>query len=415
VCNAAVKWSKEKQQYRDFCSNKCVGKSVVTKEKREHTNVQTLGVPYPAQSPAVAKKYKHTMLKRYGVPHTNMTHITPETWKVLENKDTLSHLVTQYSTHQLADHLGVSQSLISKQCKKLEIPLIKNSSFFEDNVYDFLEQIIDKKYTMLKNDRTTLNGLELDILIPDLKLAIECNGIYWHSELMGKKQNYHLNKTQTCASNGVRLIHINEDEWVYKEQLVKSRLLHILKKTQRKLHARKCVVSAIDSRVCYQFCEDNHIQGGVYGKINYGLFQGGELVAVMNFGTPRFGKKYQYELLRACNKINTTVVGGASKLFSVFIKQHYPQSVITYSNKRWNTGNLYNMLGFKFKHSSTPNYHYFAAGGITLQSRNKYQKHKLRDMLESFDPLKTEWNNMISNGFNRIWDCGNDVYVWNHL
>jgi hypothetical protein len=131
----------------------------------------------------------------------------------------------------------------------------------------------------------------------------------------------------------------------------------------------------------------------------------------MTLGKSRFDKDCQYELLRLCYSQGLTVVGGASKLFSRFIKDHNPESVISYSDRSQNLGTVYQQLNFKFSHTSPPAYHY-TKDLITIESRIKYQKHKLKNLLLEFDPGLSEWENMVNNGYNRIWDCGNDVWKW---
>jgi uncharacterized protein YtpQ (UPF0354 family) len=111
---------------------------------------------------------------------------------------------------------------------------------------------------------------------------------------------------------------------------------------------------------------------------------------------------------------DSTVVGGASKLLRAFIKEHPPKPIVSYSDRRWNTGGVYKQLGFEYSHTSAPNYFYFDTMGDTekLLSRHNFQKHKLSSKLEIFDPSLTEWENMRMNGYDRIWDCGNDVFVY---
>jgi hypothetical protein len=179
------------------------------------------------------------------------------------------------------------------------------------------------------------------------------------------------------------------------------------------IYARKCIISEITDEEKRTFLHDNHIQGDVQSKVNLGLKYNGKLVSVMTFGKSRFSTKYEYELLRYANVLNHSVIGGASRLFKHFIKLHHPSSIITYSDKRWNTGTLYKNLNFKFLHTSAPNYFYFKPNNIlTLFSRIQFQKHKLAKKLDNFNPELTEWQNMVFNGYDRIWDCGNDVWIW---
>ena len=92
-----------------------------------------------------------------------------------------------------------------------------------------------------------------------------------------------------------------------------------------------------------------------------------------------------------------------------FERTYNPKSIISYADRRWSKGNLYSKIGFKQVSTSKPNYWYIVDG--QLESRVKYQKHKLKNILEHFDESKSEVQNTKDNGYNRIFDCGNLVYV----
>ncbi len=110
----------------------------------------------------------------------------------------------------------------------------------------------------ISNDRITLNGKEIDVLIPEINLGIEFNGIYWHSELNGKDRDYHLNKTILAKSKGIQLIHIFEDEWIDKRPIVESMLRAKMSTLENRLYARKCVVSTVTSSEAISFLNNNH-------------------------------------------------------------------------------------------------------------------------------------------------------------
>ena len=101
----------------------------------------------------------------------------------------------------------------------------------------------------VNNDRTILNGLELDFYIPSLNFAIEFDSLYYHSEYSGgKNKKYHINKTKLCESKNIHLIHIFDDEWIYKKDIVISKLLHLLKiNSSEIISARKCSLKLIDN------------------------------------------------------------------------------------------------------------------------------------------------------------------------
>jgi len=295
----------------------------------------------------------------------------------------------------------------SNLCKNCHPDLDFRKSNKELELREFISSSYDG--VVRYGDRTVLSGFELDVYIPDINLAIEFNGIYWHSENRGKNKNYHLNKTKTCEAKEIRLIHIWENEWDYSKEIVKSRLLSAIGKTA-KIPARKCEAREIKTSEAREFLENNHLQGYASSSIKIGLFKDDLLVSVMTFGKPRFNKKYDWELIRYASILNVSVVGGAGKLLSFFIKTHKPNNIISYADRRYSVGKLYEKIGFTSAGASQPNYRYFKNNG--LEPRNKFQKHKLPKLLETFDLELTESENMKLNGYDRIFDCGNLVFLW---
>jgi len=278
----------------------------------------------------------------------------------------------------------------------------------ELEVLEFIKSIYDGE--VLSSERSLIAPKELDVVIPGKGIAIEFNGLYWHSEASGKDKNYHLDKTKACEAKGYQLIHIFENEWINKREIVESRLKAKLGLTERRIYARKCKIIEVDSSTAKKFMDENHIQGKCVSSINLALEFENEVVAVMTFGKSRYSKAYDWELLRFANKLNTTVVGGASKLFKHFTKNN-PGSITSYSDKRWNNGKVYSAIGMKHIHTSPPCYWYFLSGD-KIYHRSKFQKHKLSKLLDNFDPNLSESKNMILNGYNRIFDCGNAVFVY---
>ena len=285
-----------------------------------------------------------------------------------------------------------------------------NISTAETEIADYIKSL---GIGVVLKDRTLLEGRkEVDILIPSKNIGIEYDGLIWHSDRF-KDKNYHLKKTEECAKIGIRLIHIFEDEWVNKKDIVKSMLLNLLGMTSEKISARQCAVKEISYTVAADFMERNHIQGKTVSKINVGLFYLGELVSVMTFGKPRVnlgnkGGKYEYELVRFCNKLNTSVVGGAGKMFTYFLRSYKPVSVVSYCDRRWSVGNMYEKLGFARDHASQPNYFYIE--GNNRKNRFRYNKAALVKI--GYDKRKSEREIMEERGIFRIYDCGTYVYVW---
>ena len=260
------------------------------------------------------------------------------------------------------------------------------------------------------NDRELIAPYEIDILIEHKNLAIEYDGFYYHNEKAVWK-NYHLNKTELCEKQNFQLIHIFENEWLYKQDIVKSRLKNLLGIYDATVFARKCEIREVTSKESKIFQEANHIQGACNSSVNLGLYFNNELISLMTFGKCRFNKNYEWELLRFCNKLGYHVPGAAGKLLKHFEKTYNPTSLISYADRRWSRGKLYDALGFTLDHISRPNYWYYKNGDYELKSRVNFQKHKLKDKLEKFDPKLSESENMKNNGYLKIYDCGNLVYV----
>lgn len=277
-----------------------------------------------------------------------------------------------------------------------------NISSFHKEIEDFLKNNIE--VPILSNNWSILKNKELDIYIPNYNIAIECNGLYWHSELNGKDRNYHLNKTKLCEEQGIQLIHIFEDEWVYKKEIVKSILLSKLNSTSNKIYARKCKIKIIDCKTANDFYEQNHIQGSINSSINLGLFHEEELIACMSF--------LKNEISRFANKLNTSVIGGFSKLFKYFTNNYNFDNIITYADRRYFIGKVYEKNGFEFVGQTQPDYFYLSKDHLQRFNRIKFQKHKLYNLLEHFDPNLTEWENMQINGYDRIWGVGHYKYVY---
>ena len=264
---------------------------------------------------------------------------------------------------------------------------------------------------IIEHDRSLILPYELDIVIPDKKIAIEYCGLYWHSELAGKDKNYHLNKLTACENKGYRLITIFEDELLANKNIVFSRLKNILNISQSKIvYGRNCTIREITMSAASDFCNFNHIQGyGSGAAIRLGAFCNGELLSVMTFGRPSIAKgrknnsDFVWELHRFCSKLDYRVLGIASKLLKYFRINYEWNEIYSYADRRWSCGNVYDKIGFEFAGSLRPNYWY-------IKGQKRIHRFGLRKQKDE-SRHKTEWEIRQSQGWNRIWDCGNLKYV----
>ena len=408
----------------------CVSQLESVKEKTRQTNLIRYGYDNVLSSEIVRQKVRETNLRKYGAEnYMHSDEYRRKSFALLEKfKGDVVPLFGWESWHgwntgiaykwkcvkcgnefETGIHCFELDGVRMPRCLSCH-PFLGNgngSSVYENELLDFICSVYSGK--VVHGDRTVLFPLELDIYLPEKKIAIEFDGLYWHSEKRGKDESYHLGKTEACERNGIRLLHIFEDEWKSHRQIVEDRIRSILGVGQSRVFARKCELKEVPAKESNAFLEKNHLQGGDNSSVRYGLYCDGELVSVMTFGKPRFSKSYDWELIRFASKCGLRVIGGASKLLSHFRRSH-SGSIVSYADRRYSDGRLYEALGFRKAGVSKPNYWY--VNGESRLSRYACQKHRLPALLgDGFDERLSETDNMLANGYDKVHDCGNLVYV----
>jgi hypothetical protein len=405
------------------------------KNKKKITSLENYGFETPMKSKEVLSKIKNTLMNRYGVD-------TPmKIPSVIENRNNLILELKEKNIERLVDRISTDEYKITSKSSngykmlhydcnntfEIDSNLLCSRLYYNSRLCTICNKVNSKSEkhnqineflselsitNIIENDRKLLNNKELDFYLPDHKLAIEFNGLYWHSDKF-KSNNYHLNKTELALKNNISLIHIFEDEWINNPDIVKSIIKSKLGLLSNKIYARKSIIKEVSSKESKVFLDNNHIQGNVNSSIRIGLYYENELVSLMTFGKKRasMGSKSEdghYEMYRFCNKLDTSVVGGGSKLFKYFITNYTSKEVISYADRRYFTGEMYEKLGFKLDGISKPNYWYTYAG------KREYRFGFRKDVLvkEGFDENKSEREIMIERGYLRIYDCGNLKYKY---
>lgn len=285
-----------------------------------------------------------------------------------------------------------------------------NLSKGEDEINNFIN--IECHIQTIAKDKSLLDGkLECDIVVPSCKLAIEFNGLRWHSEQFNKDKNYHLNKTELAKSKGYHLIHIFEDEWIEHKDIVLNKIRHFLGKDLDKpvVGARKCTVKTVSKTLAEPFLTTYHVQGFVPSTAYYGAFYGDILVGVMTF---KQEKPNMWNLTRFATNTDYRLPGLANKIFKQFIKDNNPIEVKTFLDRRWShcNENVYDRMGFKLVETLPPDYRYV----IKNQRIHKFNFRKQILSKKYNLPLDMTEKEMTEQlGFYRIWDCGLYKYVWN--
>ena len=268
----------------------------------------------------------------------------------------------------------------------------------EQELVNLIKQNYDGQ--MICNDRKLIWPMEIDIVLPDKKIAIEFNGTYWHSDHF-KHRNFHLQKLEQMEQQGFHLIQIFSCFWTgaYKD-VMQQKIRSLF--DQKYLGARHCTIERCDYAAVKDFQEKHHIQGARTTSLNWAVYHQGQMVACATFNRFRDG----VELVRYCS--NVRIVGILQKIL-----QRLPAGVPVYSfaNRLYTkrSENLYVRSGFQEIDMTSPGYYYVK--GTRVITRNSAMKHRLPGLLgENFNKELSEYDNMVANGFHRIWDCGHILY-----
>lgn len=422
-----------------------VAKLQSVKDKQEETNLKKYGFKSTFQSPEVRKLWSENYEKNHGYIHcfqdpkvkakiairqeeysmrkfgTKNVMISDE-WrkevKLIQNITTFNRFKNIYSDeYDFFNYENYIFNIKHLECgNSFEInidrmnlrhnsknpiclhcfPISENDSICEKEMMNWVLSLGLEAY----KDKKILNGKELDIYIPSHNIAIEHNGVYYHSDLF-TPNDYHLNKTTVCEENGIQLLHIWSDEWKYKKNIVKSIIKNQLGLIENKIYARKCEIREIsDSYIVQEFLYGNHILGKTKNlTIKIGLYYNNELVSLMCFKN----KDNDIELVRFCNKIDTNVIGGANKLFKHFINNYDFNKIISFSDYRLFDGKLYEILGFNNIGLNKPDF-YWTKDDIRYPKRT-FRKNKIKKE-PFYDESKTLVEMMKSQKYNRIYHCG---------
>lgn len=376
------------------------------REKIKSNNLSKWGYEYPQQSDIIKEKIKNSLISKYSVDNiTKCEYFRKNNFCIAKHPNYIAYVgdgVCRFSCDNYSNHefFIPSDIYISRNVSKLNLctvcfPISHSPSIKEKNLLEFVKSIY--KNEVIESYR---EKMEIDVYLPDLKIGFEFNGLYWHSDKFRDKK-FHLSKSNYFKEKGIRVIHIWEDDWLYKNEIVKSQIKNWLGLTEKKIFARNCTVKIIDDTSSSTvFLNENHIQGVDKSRIKIGLFYQNLLVSIMTFNKSEgrdLLKESEWNLSRFCNKLNYNVVGGASKILSFFIKEFNPKRIISYADKSWSTGELYEKLKFEKVSESNPDYKYVVNG--VRKNKSNFRKSKLKTNL-------SESKEMKQREILRIWDCG---------
>lgn len=373
--------------------------------KREKTMIEKYGHAFNAQRPEVKASLTTSRLDP-----TISVKLNDIEWMKTE------YLVNQRSSVDIAAELGIDYSTVLEYCRKHGFEIRARSSYSRHEL-DIIEFISSLGIDAMQSNRTVLDNKEIDVYVDEYKFGIELNGLYWHSynpaafpheDAFGKFKVKHLAKTLEANDAGVELMHITDWEWMNKTDIVKSMIRSKLNVTDR-IFARKCKLVTLNTKEAREFFDTNHLQGYIASTYYIGLEYNDELVMAISAGHSRFDNNNAIELHRLAAKLNTTVIGGGSKLLKELKRLSDNAMIVSYCDRSKSAGQGYLAMGFKFERVTNPGY-FWTEGNVVI-SRHKCNHKNLQKWLNGYDSSLTEFENMYNAKYRCYWDCGNFVFV----
>lgn len=404
-CTNKVSFRQFKTGYREYCSLECTYTSrernkkisdnnnyANMHEKQKEANLKKYGVEYYYQTEEFKSKSKNTKTKKYSDPYYN---------NIEKNKNTC---MERYGVESLFDDNSFQIKLRESRLEKYKdgvITFFGSKSKAELDILNFL----NSTGHIFKSDRHTLgDGTEIDAYCEDLKLGVEYCGLYWHSERW-KDNNYHYKKYLLAKTKGIHLITIFEDEWKYREEQVKQYLLAQLGIFKERIYARNCIVEECEKD--YDFFNRNHIQGAPSSILR--CFQIRNTKNIL--GKVSFSRHHRINNIMVLNRLafenSIQVVGGASKLIKFALKS-INQNIITWSDNRWSTGEIYLKCGFKKDSDLSPDYSYVLNDNTSKRKSKQVSKKKNLNIPD--DVTEHQWH--LDRGIYRIYDCGKQRFIY---
>lgn len=474
LCGKPVKFLSFTRAYTQYCGQGCSNKdpkkmektqatckerygtsnvfaSDYAKQKIVETNRKKYGVDYPQQSKEIHAKSKQTCMERYGVEYYSSTQesrqhksdIKEETNKKVRKTAHDNFLKTHPDVIEFKDRWFTmkcpdpkcdkctektfkipQQMLYSRHSRNMDTCTNRTpiADYMNTAPELFIQNILEEHNIDFDLcNRQIINPKEVDIYIPSKNIAIECNGVYWHSSLF-ETNDYHCQKWKGCKNNGVQLLSIWEDWIILKPNIVESLILNKLGLSKNHIGARQCSVLEVPFQESKDFLNNNHIQGSAPSAVRLGLYHDGELVSLMTFGHPRVGigknkaTESDWELVRFCNKLYTQVNGAASKLFNYFVQNYRPQRILSYASHDISDGGLYKNT-LNFKEISETNSTYWYIDKQTYQRFHRYSFRKSELVKMGADPNLTEEMIMTTtepfcSKYFKIYDSGQTTFLW---
>ena len=401
-------------------------KSEELREKGRQTSLERYGTEFPQQSQEIRSKMSRSNILNFA---KNISDERKRKEYLEFRSDPKSYLEKKFSENpnirpkDIADKVGYADSLvILNKIHENDLEYLDkylHEPTMELDIKEFILSI-DENVQLFQNYRRAIKPKEIDLYLPEYNVGIECNPTATHNSTISFSEilnyspgeliptDYHKVKTDLAVDNGIFLLHVFGYEWKAKREIIQSMIRNLLHKNMYKYYARKLTLREVRSSMAKIFLDSNHRQGYTSSSV--------DLISIMTFGKTRktISKSNSdtsdtWELLRFCNKLNTSVVGGASKLFKFFIDNYSYDKIVSYSDRAHTQGKIYDVLGFQKISVSEPGYCWVSLYDDMYLSRASCQKRNLPKLFNQPDldiENKTEQQIMVEHGFVQVFDSG---------
>ena len=386
----------------DTMANKSVDELMVANAKREATMMERYGHVYNAHRPDVQR-----VMHVRSIPPESLVKLQDVNWMGVE------YDIKNRSLTDISRELMVFPSIVIEYCIRHGFRMDRPSyvGSVMNDVGGFIKTL---GFDIQNNVTGVVTGGMVDIYIPSMRMAIDVVNVYDHSyhpnNVHCDSSRARVDKADNAAANGITLLYVTDWEWNNRRLNIESMLLSKPGASAR-ISARKCSIVRIDTITAKQFFDNNHLQGHINASYYLGLEYQSELVMAISVGKSRFTND-GLELYRLASKLNTTIVGGGTRLLNA-LRSIDSGNLVSYCDRAKSNGNGYLQMGFELVGTSDPGY--FWTNGTDIVSRYKTSRSMLKKWLPNFDETMSESENMYKNSFRRFWDCGNYIFKMEHL
>ena len=328
------------KEFKEKISNSFQSKSKDEKEEIIQKRKKTSKLKYGIESFVNIEKRNETLLKKYNVCHPSQVQCSEEWNKIEDKKKFLESTLIQKHPLKIARDFGLAFSTVYNYINRYDLKhLVRKTFKAEEEINEFVKNLGFETET---NNRSILNGKEIDIFVPGKNFAIEHDGLFWHSVYHGKDENYHLSKTEIARDKGIELFHVFEREWMEKQEIVKSMISSKLGIFENKKETEFKIEMITDEEV-ELFLNNNSLRlRNEKEKYHLAILTDEKIRTVLSF----LKNNDEIEIIDFCSELFLNSFKQEESLFNFLLKEFRPELVRIRIDRRYPDSNKYEQLGF---------------------------------------------------------------------